>query len=146
MTANISDLLYAKLDREEWTQVHLADEIGVTGSVLNRWLRDDVMPSSPYCVEIARVLDRPVKDVMQLAGHWYADDKDETEDHTPNELEWKRFQYELREFFRPLPCEQWRPLLTLLTHLRGVFNPTGSQTSIDRLRPLYSAPCLPLRA
>lgn len=117
----VRDLLRREIARRGISQTQAAKEIGVSQPMLSRWLADaDQAPSAENCELVAAFVNRPVLEILQLAGRVSrSGDRDTIE----TDLEWDMVQRELREVFGA-DRGRWGGLLTMV---RGAARLVDSQ-------------------
>lgn len=141
MGPEIRNLLQMKLQQTGWTQKRLAAELGVGETVLSRWLSaTPPQPEPENCAKLARILDVPLEEMLQLAGYALDPDTFTTTDYDRADPDWDHFQQGLRQVFADVPREHWWPTLAainaLLMALRGAApGPNATYTNYFALDP-----------
>lgn len=96
----LSDFIQARLDAGE-TRSDMGRKIGVHPSYITRWLSGTV-PETKLCRQIADAYGLPTRTVLEMAGHYAAEEGADPE--------WDVMQRQLRAIFESYDRSKWADL------------------------------------
>ncbi len=104
-------LIRAGIDRKGISQAAFAREVGVSPTLVSRWLNDEepVIPSPVNCIRIADVLELDRRIILEMAGHY-----EEGPTAEPTDPQWELVQRQVREIFDQFDRAQWDELTKLI--------------------------------